>query len=126
MARNKTRATTPAQAVEVPASDIALMPLPAAVAEVVSLAGVIAKTLALCGRHPGLSWRFCEQAGEDEGERCRVFAFSIRFGAGLCWEDDCWIPASECSGPEFEARLAALAEKVYAGAAAELANRAEA
>lgn len=87
-----------------------------------NLAAVIAKTVALCGRHAGLSWRLTDLACEENGEQCRLLAFKISLGRGLEWETSCLLRAGECSGPEFETRLAAMVEKVYAGAAAELAN----
>lgn len=118
MARDKRKITT----VEGSGTGLVLTQQPEAVVAVGGLAAVIAKTLALCGRTPGLSWRLTEQAGEENSNRFRVFAFKMQLGAGLSWESDCWLPPDECDGPEFEARLAAMVEKVYAGAAAELAN----
>lgn len=100
-------------------------PEAAAPAEAPTLAAVVAKTLALCGRTPGMSWAFVDANSIDYGGvMYRSLAFRIFIG-GLNWADSLVVPTRESEGPEFEAALALMAERVYAGAAAELANRIE-
>lgn len=118
MARSRTKLTT----VEGGGTGLMLTQQPEAVVSVGGLAGVIAKTLALCGRTPGLTWGFAERHATYDGEWCREFTFRISLGSGLEWTLSLCLPADECDAPEFEARLATMAEKVYAGATAELAN----